>query len=144
MATTSQSFEKHTRWDPLYHFFIVPVTIITALGVGYRFIKTPTWIFAWEVVVMTALIVALFKLRLYALKVQDRVIRLEERLRLSSLVPSDLRSRINDLSESQLIALRFCGDEDLAALFKRALDEKLEPKEIKKSVKNWRADEFRV
>lgn len=142
--TTPQSVHNHTRWDPLYHFFLVPVTIITALGVGYRFFKTPSWVYAWEIVVMTALIVGVFKLRLYALKVQDRVIRLEERLRLSSLVTNDFRRSISDLSERQLIALRFSCDEELAALAKRALDEKLGPKDIKKSIKIWRADEFRV
>lgn len=143
-ATSSQSFEKHTRWDPLYHFFTVPVAAITLIWVAYNTYKNPSAWTAWELVVAVALVVGVFKIRLYSVKVQDRIIRLEERLRLATLVPSELRPRINELSERQLIALRFCCDDELPGLAARALAENLEGKAIKKQIKTWRADEFRV
>ena len=144
MANASQSFEKHTRWDPLFHFFMGPVAIITLIWVCYNAYHVRTAWAHWEIIVAIAAVVAVFKIRLYALKVQDRVIRLEERLRLATLVPSELRPRISELTESQLIALRFCCDAELPALAARALQEKLAGKEIKKQIKTWRADKFRV
>ena len=144
MPDSPQSFEKHTRWDPAYHFFVVPVTLITFVWLCYNAYKARTAWTHWEIIVAIAAIIAVLKLRNYALKVQDRLIRLEERLRLSSLVPAEFRPRINDLTARQLVALRFCSDAELPALAKRALDEKLEPKDIKLAISNWRADEFRV
>jgi hypothetical protein len=144
MADAPQSFDKHTRWDPFFHFFMIPVAVITLLWVVYNTYRNFSAWTAWQLVIAIALVVSLFKIRLYSLKVQDRVIRLEERLRLASLVPTEFRPRINELSVRQLVALRFCCDSELPGLAARALSEKLDGKQIKAQIKTWRADEFRV
>jgi hypothetical protein len=96
------------------------------------------------ILLATALLVAVFKIRLYAVKVQDRVIRLEEQLRLMQLLPEPLRKRIPELTVSQLCGLRFASDAELPKLAERALNEKLSRADIKKSIQNWRPDYWRV
>ena len=99
---------------------------------------------AWRSVLIAAATVAVFKIRLYALRVQDRVIRLEERLRLASLLPQSSRSRIPEFTEGQLLALRFASDVEVAKLAERALAEKLSRADIKKAIQTWRPDYWRV
>ena len=141
---SAQNFSNHTRYDPPFHFFILPVFAITLIATIVHLVRRPGLCSAWMVVFMLAAIFALFKVRLYALKVQDRVIRLEERLRLASLLDAALRPRIAEFTESQLIALRFASDAELAALAARALNEKLAAADIKKAVQQWRPDYWRV
>ena len=146
-----QTFANHTRLDPLFHFFLLPVFLlglILALIHFFAHITEPDWhehVHAFLLILLAfALLTAALKIRTYALKVQDRVIRLEERLRLSQLLPESLRSRIPQLTEDQLIGLRFASDAEVAALTERALNEKLSRAEIKKSIKTWRPDYWRV
>ncbi len=141
---SAQNFSNHIRYDPLFHFFILPVFAITLIATIVHLVRRPGLCSAWMVVFMLAAIFALFKVRLYSLKVQDRVIRLEERLRLTAVLDASLRPRIGELAEAQLIALRFASDAELPALAARALNEKLAAAEIKKSIQHWRADEWRV
>lgn len=139
-----QSYAHHTRLDPWFHFFVLPVFAITLIGMVIHVVRHPHIHSAWLIVVLVALIVAIFKIRLYSLKVQDRVIRLEERLRLATLCEPSLRPRIAELTESQLVALRFASDAELPALAARVLNEKLSNADIKKAVQNWRPDYWRV
>ena len=139
-----QNFSNHTRYDPLFHFFILPVFAITLIATIVHLVRRPGLHSAWLVVFMIAALFALFKIRLYALKVQDRVIRLEERLRFATLLDPALRPRIAEFTESQLVALRFASDAELPALAARALNEKLSNPEIKKAVQQWRPDYWRV
>jgi len=140
----AQNYSNHTRLDPPYHFFLFGVLAVTLLMVIWNLIQHPGFTAAWGVVVILAAIVLAFKTRLYALKAQDRVIRLEERLRLSNLLPDSLRARIGELTESQLIALRFAPDAEIPVLVEKTLANNLPGAEIKKAIVNWRPDYFRV
>jgi hypothetical protein len=98
----------------------------------------------WVLVLSLALIIVFLKIREYPIKVQDRVIRLEERIRLQALAPSEWHTQIYRISEAQLIGLRFAADDEVVALAKQALEENLSRKQIKERIKNWRADDWRV
>jgi Family of unknown function (DUF6526) len=144
MAQAEQNFKNHTRFDPMFHGFLTFGALILLVASIYALVRQPDW---WGVVRLLGVvwaIVLMFKMRLYALKVQDRVIRLEERLRLAQLLPESTRARVGELSERQLIALRFASDGEVAGLVQQTLDGKWDPKQIKQAVKIWRADTFRV
>jgi Family of unknown function (DUF6526) len=140
----AQNFSNHTRFDPPFHFFVLPVFAITLILSIIHLFRRPGLHSAWMLVVMVAAVVAIFKIRIYALKVQDRVIRLEERLRLERLLDPSLQGRIGEFTEAQLVGLRFASDAELPALAARTLSEKLSRAEIKKSVQHWRPDYWRV
>jgi hypothetical protein len=139
-----QTLANHARLDPLFHVFVLPVFGLSTLATVILFLSHPSLYSAWRFVLIAAGTVAVFKIRLYTLRVQDRVIRLEERLRLVSLLSEPSRSRIPELTEGQLIALRFASDEELPKLTDRALAEKLSAADIKKSIQTWRPDYWRV
>ena len=113
---TPQTFANHVRFDPAFHYFLLPVFAISWVLSVVFLVRHPGFLHFWVVVFNTALIVAVIRFRQYALKVQDRVIRLEERLRLATLLPDSLRPQIAKLTERQLIALRFASDEEVATL----------------------------
>jgi hypothetical protein len=139
-----QSLANHGRLDPLYHFVALPIAALALIGGVYHLIRRPGFHTGAFFVLAIALAAIVVRLRTYPLKVQDRVIRLEERLRLMTLCPEPLRSRIPGLTEEQLIALRFASDGEVAGLAERALTEKLSRADIKKAIKNWRPDYWRV
>jgi hypothetical protein len=139
-----QTFANHTRFDPLFHFVVAPIFVLTAIGGLIHLIWRPSFHTAAFFVIAVAALLAVTKMRLYALKVQDRVIRLEERLRLSALCSEPFRPRILELTEDQLTGLRFASDAEVCALAERALNEKLSRKEIKKAIREWRPDYWRV
>jgi hypothetical protein len=139
-----QTFANHTRLDPPFHFFIVPVFFITFLLTIWNLIKNFGFESAWMVVVAVAAVVAVLKIRNYSLKAQDRIIRLEERLRLAALLPESSRGKIPMLSASQLIALRFASDDEVPALVEKTVSGNLKGAEIKKAIVNWRPDYWRI
>jgi hypothetical protein len=139
-----QNFSSHARYDPLFHFFILPVVAISFIATIVQAVRHPGLCSAWLVVVAIAGMVAVVKLRMYPVKVQDRVIRLEERLRLANLIDPALRPRISEFTEGQLVGLRFASDGELPALAARALNEKLTRSDIKKAIQHWRADDWRI
>jgi len=139
-----QNYANHTRLDPLFHVFLLPVAGVNVLVAIWNLVRYPGLGSAWFVVLALAGVVAVVKIRTYALKVQDRVIRLEERLRLAQLVAEPLRSQIGDLTEAQLIALRFAPDAEVPALVEKALSGTMLPRDLKQAVVNWRPDYFRV
>src|SRR5438477_11895658 len=136
-----QSYASHTRWDPIFHFFALPM-----LGLVYpawaafhlyrhRTPQSLVWLlFALAVAVLTV------RARLFSLRVQDRLIGLEERLRLFRVLPPESRVLADELTDDQLIGLRFAADAEVAELAAAARAENLSRKEIKKRVKAWRPD----
>jgi uncharacterized protein DUF6526 len=139
-----QNYKNHVRFDPPYHFFILPVFVIAVFVSIWNLIQNFGLAALWGLIVAVALAFAVLKIRLNALKVQDRVIRLEERLRLSTLLPGPLRARIGELTESQLVALRFASDAEVPGLVEKTLAGNLKNADIKKMIVTWRADYFRV
>jgi hypothetical protein len=139
-----QSLKNHARFDPPFHFFLAIVLIANLIIAIVRVVHHPHFPSAWWLVLSIAAILALFKVRTYPLKVQDRVIRLEERLRLQALAPSEWHTHIYRLSEDQLIGLRFAADDEVVELAKQALEHNLNRKQIKARIKNWRPDNWRV
>ena len=137
----NQSFEKHARIVPGFHFLTFGLLLVNFLWNAYRAIQAPTRGAAFSLALALGLIFLFFYARLFALAVQDRVIRLEERLRMERLLPADLKPRIGEFTTPQLIALRFASDEELPELARKVLDEKIEDrKAIKRMIKNWRPD----
>jgi hypothetical protein len=144
MAATAQNYANHTRLDPSFHMFLLPVAALNILAAAWHLFRHPGLWPAWFFILALAGAAAIVKIRTYALKVQDRVIRLEERLRLSGLLAEPLRGRIGDLTEQQLIALRFASDAEIPALVEKTLTGTMLPRDIKKAIGSWRPDYFRV
>jgi hypothetical protein len=149
---TPQNLQNHTRYDPAFHFVLAPLFLANLIFRIYELVRhfmssdagdTTTHLVV-AVVVAFGLLLLTFKVRLYALKDQDRVIRLEERLRLQGVLAEPLRSRIPELTEGQLVALRFAPDGELTELVKSAVDKKLSSKDIKQGICNWRPDYWRI
>lgn len=143
-ASKPQSYANHSRFDPLFHYFLAPMLLITVILAILHLVRRPSFTSVWLALLSVVLLFLAVKVRLYALKVQDRLIRLEERLRLMQLLPEPLRSRIGELTVPQLVGLRFASDAELPGLAERAMNEKLTQRQIKQAIQNWRPDYFRA
>ena len=144
-----QTYANHTRWYPLFHFVVMPLLLLNFLSHIVRlFLAAPESgrkILAFWVLLSFTLILFALATRLTAMKVQDRVIRLEERLRYHRLLGSDLAARAENLPIGQIIALRFASDAELGGLVERALNvEFAKTKDIKLAIKDWRGDYLRA
>ena len=144
---TPQSLKNHTRFNPLFHFTLIPLLLLNLIFSIYITVhRWPAYehTHLWWIVMGIVFLLMAGAARTAALKVQDRVVRLEERLRLAALLPASERAHIDELSVRQLIALRFASDAELPALVHKTLTQNLEPKVIKQSIVNWRPDHHRV
>jgi len=142
---SSQSAKNHARIVPLYHLVAGPIFFANFFWSAYRAIRQPSGPTIFALLLAIAFIILFFFARVFALTVQDRLIRLEMRLRLKGLLPPDLQPRINDLTPRQLVALRFASDAEIADLVREVLAGKLSTsKEIKMRVKNWQPDWLRA
>lgn len=145
MADSIQTYASHRRYIPEFHFFVLPVLIANIVITIVEFVRHPRFVTGWIVVMAFALAIGIWTARRMALRAQDRIIRLEERWRLERLLPPELRGRLGELRTSQLIAIRFAPDDEVPELVRRALDGELARQgDIKRAIRNWRADHLRV
>lgn len=141
----AQSFKNHARIVPLFHGVAFPLVGFYMVWSAYRAFMRPSWDTVVPALLGVSLVLMFFFARIFALTVQDRVIRLEMRLRLRELLPPDLVARIPEFTTAQLVALRFASDAELPALARRVLDDRLnDRKAIKQMIKDWQADHLRA
>ena len=141
----AQNFENHTKIVPVFHSFILPVLAINLVSAIIRVSHFFSVNAVISALVAAALVLLALYGRMFALRVQDRVIRLEMQVRLHNLLPADQRARITEFTVGQLVALRFASDPELPELARKVLDEKLhDRKAIKKLIQNWQPDLLRA
>ena len=139
------NYKTHRAYDPLYHFFVLPVLGINVLMAAYFLYRRPVVINIWAVIFALALVALAWRVRFFPLLLQDRIIRLEETLRLERVLPADLRPGVSGLSTGDLIALRFCTDEELPEHVRAIYAGEYKGREaIKSRIKSWRPDTHRI
>jgi hypothetical protein len=142
---SEQTYANHVRWFPIVHFVILPLLFINLIYQSVRLYQEPSWDRGFWVVLCVVFILMVFASRLQALKAQDRVIRLEERLRFRELLPAQLAEQAYGLPRGNVIALRFASDGELTDIVNEIASGKLKSsKEIKMAIREWRADDHRV
>lgn len=141
----TQNYQNHVRWFPLVHFVIFPMFTINLLWAGVRLYQEPSWDRVEFLFLAIALALMALAARAQALKAQDRIIRLEERLRYKDILSAEMAGRAHDLPVGQMIALRFAADAELPALIEKTLNgEFAKPKDIKLAINEWQGDHLRV
>ena len=140
-----QSYASHAKNVPLFHYVLLPILTVNLFLSAYRVWQDPAVPSLWTLVMAFAFILTALFARVFALRAQDRLIRLEERMRMRELLPADMQARINDFTPDQLVAIRFASDAELPALAATVLNGNIQKRaEVKKLIKNWRADHCRV
>jgi uncharacterized membrane protein YciS (DUF1049 family) len=143
--STPQTFENHVRIVPAYHIVLFGIVILNLVWSAYKAVRYFSFDTVVSFLLACGLVILFFCTRIFVLRVQDRVIRLEMRLRMERVLPPELRSRISDFTVGQLIALRFASDEELPELARRVLADNLtERKAIKRMIKHWNPDTLRA
>jgi hypothetical protein len=141
----AQTYANHRRFVPLYHFVAAPIVLFNLGWTTYRLIRLPSVDTLASVLVAIALTAMLLLLRVFPLRAQDRIIRLETRMRLKALLPADLSERIAEFTPGQLIAMRFASDAELPELARTVLKDNVQSQTaIKKMIRQWNADHLRV
>ena len=144
MADQEQNFANHTRFVPAYHYVAGPILLLN-VGWAVSNLLDPSFSALLDLLVAIALVIMFLYARGFALKAQDRVIRLEMRLRMRELLPDDLQGRINEFTPTQMVGLRFAGDAELPDLARKVLDENIAAATpIKKLITDWQGDYDRV
>ena len=113
MPQSGQTYKTHIRWFPPFHFFVMPVLLINVFVSGWLLYRSPSSLGLWELIVAMALVMTALTARIMVVAVQDRVIRLEMRLRMRELLPADLQARIGEITREQCVGLRFASDPEL-------------------------------
>ena len=140
----AQTYATHRRFVPMYHFSTAAVLLVNLVWAVWKLIKGPGFETVMGLLLALAFISMFYYLRTFPLKVQDRLIRTEMRLRLHEVLPDDLRGRIAELEAGQCVGLRFASDGELPDLVREVLDQGITDREaIKKKIKNWQPDNFR-
>jgi len=144
MSVKPQTLSNHRRYVPLFHFVLLAILLFNFVWTVVHLIEVPTAQHAVDAVMAVAFAIMFLYIRQFPLRVQDRLIRLEETLRIQRLVP-DLAKRVDEFSIGHLVGLRFACDEELPALARKVLNEKVMSRSaIKQMVKTWRPDYFRA
>ena len=144
MPATPQTYARHRRNRPVY-LLAYPIFVADLVWSVYRFVQAPSVGLTLAILTSIALIILTWYTRVFALTVQDRVIRLEMRLRLKELLPAALQPRIHELTKGQLVALRFASDAELPELTDKVLRDNIQDRAtIKQMIKDWEADHLRA
>ena len=144
MPEKTQNFRNHARYVPFYHYVVYPILLLN-FGWAAWSLRDVSFPAVLDALVAAALLLLTYYVRSFALKAQDRVIRLEMRLRMRELLPEELQGRIGEFTPTQMVGLRFAGDAELAALARRVLDENMtRAKPIKRLITDWQGDHYRV
>jgi hypothetical protein len=139
------SYKTHRAYDPLYHFFVLPVLGLNVLLTAYILFRRPVLLNVWALIFAIALVALTWRVRYFPLRIQDRLIRLEETLRLQRVLPEELRIKIDELSTRELIALRFCTDDELPEHVRAiCAGEYRGGENVKSRIKSWRPDPHRI
>ena len=145
MSQSDQNFKNHAKMVPAYHYWMTSMLVLPSLYLGYGVVADFSFADLVIFIFSVGVVFAAFFARWFALGVQDRVIRLEEQLRMEKLLPEELKQRIPEVTTEQMIALRFASDEELTGLVFTALSEGIsDRKTLKQAIKNWRADNQRI
>ncbi len=142
-----QTYKNHTRFDPGFHFSLIPLlwlNLVASIVWTVRHHNMHAHLGYWVIGMSVVLLYMALLIRMYAAKNQDRIIRLEERLRLTALLPPAELGLVQKITTRQFVGLRFASDKELPALARRAVSENLSSKQIKESIQEWRPDYQRI